>query len=146
MLRGRAARLPMHTYDENLADMVFAYMRERLQLDPVPLDHPGVKDKLDRTLDGLLGADGNDPADVLALYADHLAPAVILVRQPAVPVVHYRRRRRKAALLFDHGRLVRVAARHIVAEGRGRGGRGEPGAAADRGPGGAARRAPGAAS
>lgn len=96
----RPARLPMHTYDENLADMVFAYMRERLQLDPVPLDHPGVKDKLDRTLDGLLGADGNDPADVLALYADHLAPAVIscdsprfLSFIPAAPT--------KAALLFD---------------------------------------------
>ncbi|MEU0940206.1 MULTISPECIES: pyridoxal-dependent decarboxylase [unclassified Embleya] len=90
----------MHRYDPALADLVFDYMRERLALDPVPLDHPGRKDKLDRVLDGLIGAGGNDPGDVLAIYADQLAPAVIscdsprfLSFIPAAPT--------KAALLFD---------------------------------------------
>ncbi|WP_331773524.1 pyridoxal-dependent decarboxylase (plasmid) [Embleya sp. NBC_00888] len=90
----------MHRYDPALADLVFDYMRERLALDPVPLDNPGRKDKLDRALDGLIGAQGNDPGDVLAIYADQLAPAVIscdsprfLSFIPAAPT--------KAALLFD---------------------------------------------
>ena len=90
----------MHTYDERLADLVFDYMRERLQLDPVPLDHPGERAKLDEALSGLLGADGHDPAHVLSVYADQLATAVIscdsprfLSFIPAAPT--------KAALLFD---------------------------------------------
>ncbi|GCD94605.1 glutamate decarboxylase [Embleya hyalina] len=92
--------MSMHRYDPALADLVFDYMRERLALDPVPLDHPGRKDKLDRALDGLIGARGNDPGEVLAIYADRLAPAVIscdsprfLSFIPAAPT--------KAALLFD---------------------------------------------
>lgn len=92
--------MSMHSYDPVLTDLVFSYMRERLQLDPVPLDHPGDKDKLDRVLAGLLGDDGNDPADVMRLYAEQLAPTVIscdsprfLSFIPAAPT--------KAALLFD---------------------------------------------
>jgi glutamate/tyrosine decarboxylase-like PLP-dependent enzyme len=90
----------MHTYDARLADLVFGYMRDRLQLDPVPLDHPGDREKLDSILNGLLTAQGHDPGNVLSVYADHLAPAVIscdsprfLSFIPAAPT--------KAALLFD---------------------------------------------
>jgi aromatic-L-amino-acid/L-tryptophan decarboxylase len=90
----------MHTYDARLADLVFDYMRERLQLDPVPLDHPGDRAKLDSVLSGLLGREGHDPEQVMSIYADHLATAVIscdspqfLSFIPAAPT--------KAALLFD---------------------------------------------
>jgi aromatic-L-amino-acid/L-tryptophan decarboxylase len=90
----------MHTYDERLADLVFDYMRDRLQLDPVPLDHPGDRAKLDAVLTGLLSSEGHDPEQVLSIYADHLATAVIscdspnfLSFIPAAPT--------KAALLFD---------------------------------------------
>ncbi|HEV3174049.1 MAG TPA: pyridoxal-dependent decarboxylase [Actinocrinis sp.] len=90
----------MHTYDARLAELVFDYMRDRLQLDPVPLDHPGDREKLDAVLNGLLTAEGHDPSSVLSVYADHLAPAVIscdsprfLSFIPAAPT--------KAALLFD---------------------------------------------
>ncbi len=90
----------MHTYDARLADLVFDYMRDRLQLDPVPLDHPGERAKLEEALSGLLGAQGHDPEHVLSVYADQLAPAVIscdsprfLSFIPAAPT--------KAALLFD---------------------------------------------
>jgi aromatic-L-amino-acid decarboxylase len=90
----------MHTYDSRLADLVFDYMRDRLQLDPVPLDHPGDRTKLDAVLAGLLTATGHDPEHVLTIYADHLATAVIscdspnfLSFIPAAPT--------KAALLFD---------------------------------------------
>ena len=90
----------MHAYDSELADLIFDYMRERLQLDPVPLDHPGRKDKLDSVLAGLIGPEGHDPRRVLAVYDNHLSQAVIscdsprfLSFIPAAPT--------KAALLFD---------------------------------------------
>jgi aromatic-L-amino-acid/L-tryptophan decarboxylase len=90
----------MHAYDAELADLIFDYMRERLQLDPVPLDHPGRKDKLDSVLAGLLGPEGHDPRRVLSVYDEHLSQAVIscdsprfLSFIPAAPT--------KAALLFD---------------------------------------------
>jgi glutamate/tyrosine decarboxylase-like PLP-dependent enzyme len=90
----------MHAYDAELADLIFDYMRERLQLDPVPLDHPGRKDKLDSVLAGLIGPEGHDPHKVLSVYDDHLSQAVIscdsprfLSFIPAAPT--------KAALLFD---------------------------------------------
>jgi len=95
-----AAAQQMHTYDARLADLVFDYMRERLQLDPVPLDHPGERAKLEAALSGLLTAHGHDPEQVLSVYAEQLAPAVIscdsprfLSFIPAAPT--------KAALLFD---------------------------------------------
>ena len=90
----------MHEFDSKLADLIFDYMRERLQLDPVPLDHPGRKDKLDSVLAGLIGPSGHDPRRVLSVYDDHLSQAVIscdsprfLSFIPAAPT--------KAALLFD---------------------------------------------
>jgi aromatic-L-amino-acid decarboxylase len=90
----------MFHYDEAMTDLVFAYCRERLKLDPVPLDRPGVKSDLDRALHGLLGPAGNDPAGVLDLFERVLAEAVIscdsprfLSFIPAAPT--------KASLLFD---------------------------------------------
>jgi glutamate/tyrosine decarboxylase-like PLP-dependent enzyme len=93
----------MHRYDartQGMADLVFAYMRERLALEPVPLDHGVAPDQLAARAPNPIGAAGNDPAKVLALYSDVLAPAVIssdsprfLAFIPAAPT--------KAALLFD---------------------------------------------
>ena len=90
----------MFRYDERMTDLVFAYCRERLALDPVPLDFGGVDASLDDALAGLLTPGGRDPAEVLAVFADSLAPAVVscdsprfLSFIPAAPT--------KAALLFD---------------------------------------------
>src|SRR6185503_587245 len=93
----------MHRYDERtqrLADAVFAYTRDRLALDPVPLDRAIPPDELTAQVPTLIGPAGNDPAHVLRLYAEVLAPAVIscdsprfLAFIPAAPT--------KAALLFD---------------------------------------------
>ena len=92
-------RNPMFVYDEHLADMVFDYCRRRLALDPVPLDFGGARESLDTVLDGLVGAEGNDPAHVLEVFG-RLAEAVVscdsprfLSFIPAAPT--------KAALLFD---------------------------------------------
>lgn len=90
----------MFEFDGRLADLVLGYCRERLALEPVPLDHPGVKAELDAALSGLIERDGNDPAAVLETFAEKLAPAVLscdsprfLSFIPAAPT--------KAALLFD---------------------------------------------
>jgi glutamate/tyrosine decarboxylase-like PLP-dependent enzyme len=96
----RTVSTPMFDYDESMTDLVFAYCRERLMLDPVPLDRPGVKAELDRALLGLIGPEGRDPAEVLDLFEHVLAEAVIscdsprfLSFIPAAPT--------KASLLFD---------------------------------------------
>jgi glutamate/tyrosine decarboxylase-like PLP-dependent enzyme len=93
----------MHRFDETterLADAVFAYMRQRLHLDPVPLDRTVTPEDLATRAPYLLGPSGNDPQAVLALFAETLAPAIIssdsprfLAFIPAAPT--------KAALLFD---------------------------------------------
>ncbi len=90
----------MHQYDGELVDLVFKYMRDRLQYDPVPLDHPGDGEVLRGALDGLLNERGNDPAQVLKLYDHELSRAVISCDSPRylsfVPCAPT-----KAALLFD---------------------------------------------
>jgi glutamate/tyrosine decarboxylase-like PLP-dependent enzyme len=93
----------MHRYDERtrrIADAVFAYTRERLALDPVPLDHAVAPDKLAALVPSLIGPEGNDPALVLRLYSDVLAQAVISVDSPRflafIPAAPT-----KASLLFD---------------------------------------------
>jgi glutamate/tyrosine decarboxylase-like PLP-dependent enzyme len=90
----------MHRFDGDLVDLVFGYMRDRLQYDPVPLDHPGDGDILRSALDGLLTEEGNDPAAVLKLYDHELSRAVISCDSPRylsfIPCAPT-----KAALLFD---------------------------------------------
>ena len=93
----------MHRYDERtsrIADAVFAYMRDRLALEPVPLDRGVSPDDLAARAPNIIGPAGNDPDRVLELYSEVLAPAVIscdsprfLAFIPAAPT--------KAALLFD---------------------------------------------
>ena len=90
----------MFVNDRRVMELVFDYCRQRLELDPVPLDFGGAEESFDAVLSGLLGESGNDPEQVLRLFADHLATAVIscdsprfLSFIPAAPT--------KAALLFD---------------------------------------------
>jgi aromatic-L-amino-acid/L-tryptophan decarboxylase len=90
----------MFVPDDRLASMIFDYCRWRLSLDPVSLDFPGQKEALERALDGVINDHGTDPADVMKLWAETLAPAVLscdsprfLAFIPAAPT--------KASLLFD---------------------------------------------
>jgi aromatic-L-amino-acid decarboxylase len=93
-------RNPMFVFDEKTADLILGYCRERLALDPVPLDFGGYATPLHDVLEGLISEEGNDPAKVLDLFANRLATAVIssdsprfLSFIPAAPT--------KASLLFD---------------------------------------------
>jgi glutamate/tyrosine decarboxylase-like PLP-dependent enzyme len=90
----------MYVLDDAMVEMIFDYCRQRLALDPVPLDFGGARESFDAVLSGLIGELGNDPETVLALFRDHLATAVVscdsprfLAFIPAAPT--------KAALLFD---------------------------------------------
>src|ERR1700722_6183498 len=94
------ARNAMFRYDERMTDLVFDLARARLKLESPPLDHPGDKTTLDAALKGLITPAGRDAAEVLAVFEDHLAPAIIstdspryLAFIPAAPT--------KASLLFD---------------------------------------------
>jgi aromatic-L-amino-acid/L-tryptophan decarboxylase len=113
----------MFEYDEAMTDLVMAYCKERLALDPVPLDFGGQEPGLGSVLDGLMRPDGNEAAEVMRLFADKLATAVVscdsprfLSFIPAAPT--------KAALLFDmfvscsslHGTSWLEAAGVVVAE------------------------------
>ncbi|UZK53757.1 PLP-dependent decarboxylase [Streptomyces drozdowiczii] len=89
----------MHSYDPALTDLVLGALRDRLLNRPA-LNHPGEADKLDRVLAGLIGPDGNDPAEVLRLWTEQLAPTAIAVDSPRflsfVPAAPT-----QAAALFD---------------------------------------------
>jgi aromatic-L-amino-acid decarboxylase len=113
----------MFDYDEEMTDLVMAYCRERLALNPVPLDFGGTGNALGSVVSGLMRAEGNDAGDVLRLFVDSLATAVVscdsprfLSFIPAAPT--------KAALLFDmvvscsslHGTSWLEAAGAVVAE------------------------------
>jgi aromatic-L-amino-acid/L-tryptophan decarboxylase len=113
----------MFEYDEAMTDLVVAYCKERLAENPVPLDFGGQAQDLDSVLNGLMRPEGNEAADVLRLFVDQLATAVVscdsprfLSFIPAAPT--------KAALLFDmfvscsslHGTSWLEAAGVVVAE------------------------------
>lgn len=97
---GRTMKNPMFVYDEETTELVLAYCRERLALDPVPLDYGGFATDFSELLDGLIGASGNDPAKVLELFAHHLSTAVVSIDSPRfvsfIPAAPT-----KASLLFD---------------------------------------------
>ncbi len=90
----------MFEYDESMTDLVMDFCRERLSLNPVPLDFGGTGTALAAEIDGLMRPGGNDAGEVLRLFVDKLATAVVscdsprfLSFIPAAPT--------KAALLFD---------------------------------------------
>jgi aromatic-L-amino-acid decarboxylase len=90
----------MFSYDARMAEAVFAYCRERLSQEPVPLDHPVGKDKLKAVLEGLVTEEGRDPVATLSTFTQEIVRSVIscdsprfLAFIPAAPT--------KASLLFD---------------------------------------------
>jgi len=90
----------MFRFDPAMADLIFEYCAKRLELDPVPLDLGGSAPLPPDVLDGVIGPGPNDPAAVLAVFAEHLAPAIVSADSPRflsfIPAVPT-----KASLLFD---------------------------------------------
>jgi glutamate/tyrosine decarboxylase-like PLP-dependent enzyme len=93
----------MHHFDETAARAARAcldYALERLRLDPAPLDGPVPPAELAERAGDTITPEGRAPEDVLALFADVLAPACLstdspryLAFIPAAPT--------KTALVFD---------------------------------------------
>jgi L-2,4-diaminobutyrate decarboxylase len=74
----------VHRYDEameTLGQAVLGYARQRLRLDPVPLDGPRSAEELDGSVGQTITADGLGAA-ALDLFTEKLAPACISIDHP----------------------------------------------------------------
>lgn len=96
----RPGAAAMHVPDAPLVDTVLGYLRERLQMPEAELDGPADPALLDALLEGLITDQGHPVEDVLRLFVDRLALAVIsadspryLAFIPSAPT--------KASLVFD---------------------------------------------
>jgi aromatic-L-amino-acid/L-tryptophan decarboxylase len=93
----------MHRYDartEEIAQLCFDYAIDRLRMYPVPLDGPVSAPELERLAGGTITPEGRPPEEVMALFAEVLAPACVsndspkfLAFIPGAPT--------KASQLFD---------------------------------------------
>jgi aromatic-L-amino-acid/L-tryptophan decarboxylase len=90
----------MFDFDAELADKVFAYCRDRLEMDPVPLDFGSLLDIPMEKLDGLITPGGRDADEVIELFRDTLAPAVVSIDSPGF-LAFIPNAPTKNSLLFD---------------------------------------------
>jgi aromatic-L-amino-acid/L-tryptophan decarboxylase len=90
----------MFEYDPELTDAVFDYCRERLSLDPVPLDYGSQMDIPTKELDTLITSDGRNPEEVLDFFKETLAPAVVSIDSPGF-LAFIPNAPTKNSLLFD---------------------------------------------
>ena len=90
----------MFTYDAVLGEAVYDYCRERLSLDPIPLDFGSYeRDALD-TMQTMVTDDGMASDRVLAFFKEHLAKAVISIDTPRF-LAFIPNAPTKASTLFD---------------------------------------------
>jgi len=90
----------MFDYDPELANAVFDYCRERLSLDPVPLDYGSQMAIPMKELDELITTEGRNPEDVLEFFKTALAPAVVSIDSPGF-LAFIPNAPTKNSLLFD---------------------------------------------
>jgi aromatic-L-amino-acid/L-tryptophan decarboxylase len=90
----------MFEYNADVTEMIFAYCRERLAMDPVPLDYGSLTPEPLASLDGLITAEGRDPDEVLSFFSNELAHAVISIDAPNF-LAFIPNAPTKNALLFD---------------------------------------------
>ena len=72
----------MFAYDEQLADLVLSYARQRLSMDPIPVGSGASCEPDVEALGRLLNADGNDPAVVLDAFFAEVVPSSIPADSP----------------------------------------------------------------
>jgi hypothetical protein len=90
----------MFDYDAQLTDIVFAYCRERLSMDPVPLDYGSQLAIPSDKLAGLIRPEGRDPKEILDFFETTLAPAVVSIDSPGF-LAFIPNAPTKNSLLFD---------------------------------------------
>ena len=91
---------PMFTYDTELGEAIFAYCRERLTMDPVPLDYGSLQDVAVNGLEGLISQEGHDPESILKFFKEQLATAVVSIDSPRF-LAFIPNAPTKSSLLFD---------------------------------------------
>jgi glutamate/tyrosine decarboxylase-like PLP-dependent enzyme len=72
---------PMFQLDKELAEAIFRYCRERLEMD-APLDFGSHADSPPPSLEGLITAGGRDAIDTLQFFTDELAHRVVSIDSP----------------------------------------------------------------
>jgi glutamate/tyrosine decarboxylase-like PLP-dependent enzyme len=90
----------MFDYDAQLTDAVFAYCRERLSMDPVPLDYGSQMAIPSDKLAGLIRPEGRDAQEILDFFETTLAPAVVSIDSPGF-LAFIPNAPTKNSLLFD---------------------------------------------
>jgi aromatic-L-amino-acid decarboxylase len=73
---------PMFAYDEQLADLVLSYARQRLSMDPIPVGSAACSQPDIEALGRLLNAGGNDPTVVLDAFFAEVVPSSIPADSP----------------------------------------------------------------
>ena len=91
---------PMFQYDPTVGEAIFNYCRERLMINPVPLDYGGTLENPEHALEGMITADGRDSEMVLKFFRDVLAPSVVSIDSPGF-LAFIPNAPTKNALLFD---------------------------------------------
>jgi len=91
---------PMFKYDEALGEAIFAYCRERLTLDPIPLDYGSLQDVTISEMEHFIDADGQDPEMVLKFFTEKLAHCVVSIDSPGF-LAFIPNAPTKNSLLFD---------------------------------------------
>ena len=90
----------MFEFDAKFGEAVFDYCRERLSLDPVPLDFGSLRAVAPAMMTGLIQSEGRDARDVLDFFRDTLAPAVVSIDSPGF-LAFIPNAPTKNSLLFD---------------------------------------------
>ena len=90
----------MFDYDAEFGDAVFDYCRDRLSMDPVPLDFGSLMPIADESMAGLIRPEGRASNDVLEFFRTTLAPAVVSIDSPGF-LAFIPNAPTKNSLLFD---------------------------------------------
>ena len=91
---------PMFEFNEQLGDEILAYCRDRLMIDPVPLDLGSQQGIGPDEFSGLISDDGNDASTILKFFREQIAPSVVSIDSPGF-LAFIPNAPTKASLLFD---------------------------------------------
>jgi len=90
----------MFDYDTELGDAVFEYCRERLSMNPVPLDFGALLPIPEHALEGMIRREGRNAHEILDFFKDTLAPSVVSIDSPGF-LAFIPNAPTKNSLLFD---------------------------------------------
>jgi aromatic-L-amino-acid decarboxylase len=90
----------MFDYNAELANEVFDYCRDRLSMDPVPLDFGSLHPIDPPSMIDFIRPEGHDPDEIFNFFTDALAPAVVSIDSPGF-LAFIPNAPTKNSLLFD---------------------------------------------